>query len=67
MDIYLLGNRAVMIVELPDSIDFDEAMARLATLPRQQEWENYVAKYQQCDPDSTSSGKWKRMNKIFKL
>lgn len=67
MDIYLLGNRAVMIVELPDGIDFDEAMAKLATLPRQQEWENYVAKYQQCDPDSTSSGKWKRMNRIFEL
>lgn len=67
MDIYLLGNRAVMIVELPDGIDFDESMARLATLPRQQEWENFVAKYQKCDPDCTSSGKWKRMTRIFKL
>lgn len=67
MDIYLLGNRAVMIVELPDGIDFDGAMARLATLPRQQEWENFVAKYQQCDPGSTSDAKWRRMTRIFSL
>lgn len=67
MDIYLLGNRVVMIVELPDDIDFDKAMAKLATLPRQQEWEEYVAKYQQCDPGSTSAGKWKRMTKVFGL
>jgi L-rhamnose mutarotase len=67
MDIYLHGNRAVMIVDMPDDIDFDTAMTQLATLPRQQEWENFVGRYQKCEPGSTSAGKWKRMTQIFEL
>lgn len=67
MDIYLLGNFAVMIIEIGDDIDVDDAMSRLATFPRQEEWERYVSKFQQCLPDDTSAGKWKQMEKIFSL
>ena len=67
MDIYLHCNRAVMIVEMPDNIDFDTAMSRLAVLPRQQEWEEYVARFQECAPMSTSSEKWKMMERMFYL
>lgn len=67
MDIYRLGTRLVMIVELPDDVDFDSAMATLATLPRQQEWEEHVAQYQRCAPGSTSAGKWQRMEQFFAL
>ena len=67
MDIYLLDGRLVMIVETPLDFDWDEAMARLATLPRQQEWEAYVAQFQQCDASATSNEKWKMMNRIFHL
>lgn len=67
MDIYLLGNRMVMLLEMPDDIDFDTAMQKLATLPRQAEWEDYVGRYQQCLPGSTSAGKWKKMTQIFSL
>lgn len=67
MDIYLHGNLAVMIMELPDDIDVDEAMSRLATLPRQAEWEEYVSRFQQCLPGDTSDEKWKVMEKIFSL
>lgn len=67
MDIYLLGNLAVMIIEIPDDIDLDEAMGRLAGLPRQAEWEEYVARFQQCLPGDTSADKWKRMTKVFSL
>lgn len=67
MDIYLLGNLAVMIMEIGDDIDVDDAMSRLATLPRQEEWERYVSKFQQCLPDDTSAGKWKQMERIFRL
>lgn len=56
-----------MIVEMPDGIDFDTAMERLAGLPSQQEWEEFVGKYQECEPESTSAGKWKRMTQIFEL
>lgn len=67
MDIYLLGNLAVMIMEIGDDIDVDEAMARLATLPRQEEWERYVSEFQQCLPDDNSAEKWKQMECIFRL
>lgn len=67
MDLYLYGYTAVMIVELPADVDFDEAMWRLAALPRQSEWEAHVAPYQKCDPAATSAGKWHRMEQIFAL
>ena len=46
MEIYLLGNRLFMIVETPVDFDWDASMARLATLPRQQEWEDYMSIFQ---------------------
>ena len=67
MDIYLLDGRLVMIVETPMDFQWDEAMARLATLPRQQEWEEFVAQFQQCDAQATSDEKWKMMERIFHL
>ncbi len=67
MDIFLLGNRLMMILEMPENVDRDEAMAQLATLPRQAEWEAHVAKFQQCDPTATSDGKWQLMTQIFAL
>lgn len=67
MEIYILGTRLFMIVETPLDFDWDTAMARLATLPRQQEWEEYMAKFQDCDPSSTSDEKWKMMDRMFHL
>ena len=67
MEIYILGNRLFMIVETPDDFNWDEAMARLATLPRQQEWEQYVAHFQQCSADATSAEKWQMMERMFYL
>lgn len=67
MEIYLNGNLAVMVMELPDNVNMDEAMSRLATLPRQAEWEECVSKFHQCLLEDTSAEKWKVMDKIFTL
>lgn len=67
MDIYLLGNLLVMIIEASDDVDLDEAFSMLAGMPRQQEWEEFVARFQNCDPGSSSAAKWKPMTKIFSL
>jgi len=67
MEIYLLGNRLFMIVDTPLDFDWDDAIQRLATLPRQQEWEDYVAMFQDCPPGSTSASKWQPMERIFHL
>lgn len=67
MEIYLLGCQAVMVMEAPDGLDVDKAMSLLATLPRQAEWERYVAEFQQCRPGDTSAEKWKTLEKVFEL
>ncbi len=67
MDIYLAGRRAFMIVETPLDFDWEEAMARLSTLPRQQEWEDYMSVFQAAGPGQTSAEKWKPMERVFHL
>lgn len=67
MEIYIRGTRLFMIVETPPDFDWDTAMARLATLPRQQEWEDYMAVFQQAEPGASSAEKWKPMERMFRL
>ena len=67
MQIFILGTRLVMIVETPVDFNWDCAMARLATLPRQQEWEDYMAIFQQCAEGATSDEKWQMMERMFYL
>ena len=67
LEIYILGTRLFMIVETPPDFDWDVAMAKLDTLPRQAEWEAYVSMFQQCRPGSTSSEKWQMMDRMFYL
>ena len=67
MQIFILGTRLVMIVETPVDFEWDLAMARLATLPRQQEWEDYMAIFQQCAEGATSDEKWQMMERMFYL
>lgn len=67
MEIYILGSTLFMIVETPLDFNWDEAMDKLSRLPRQQEWEDYVARFQECAPSSTSSEKWKMMERMFYL
>lgn len=67
MEIYLLGNKLFMILETPVDFNWDAAFAKLNTLPRQQEWEDFMAVFQQTDSGAGSSDKWKLMERIFQL
>jgi L-rhamnose mutarotase len=67
MEIYLLGTRLFMIVETPLDFDWDTAMARLGTLPRQAEWEDYMAEFQLVKAGMSSAEKWQMMDRIFHL
>lgn len=67
MEIYIHRSKLFMIVETPLNFDWDKAMAKLATLPRQAEWEEYVAKFQQCAEGATSDEKWQMMERMFYL
>lgn len=67
MEIYLCGNRLFMIVETPLDFDWDTAFSRLAGLPRQAEWEEYMSVFQQADPNASSAEKWQLMERMFHL
>ena len=67
MEIYILGNTLVMIVDAPADFNWDEAMNRLATLPRQAEWEAFVSQFQGCSAEATSNEKWQMMDRMFRL
>lgn len=67
MEIYLVDTRLFMIVETPIDFDWNSAMARLATLPRQQEWEDYMSKFQQAATGTSSNEKWRMMERIFHI
>lgn len=67
MQIYRLGTRLFMIIEAGPEFDFDRDMARLAAMPRQEEWENFVSRFQAPGPGGTSAEKWQRMERIFSL
>lgn len=67
MEIYIVGNRLFMIMETPLDFDWDDAMSRLATLPRQQEWEDYMSVFQQAEPGKEATEKWQLMERMFTL
>ena len=63
----ILGTKVVMIVDTPEDFDWQKAMDKLATLPRQAEWEAFVAKLQGCRADARSDEKWQMMERMFHL
>lgn len=67
MEIYILDTRLFMIVETALDFDWDTAMERLSTLPRQQEWEDYMSVFQLAEPGATSTQKWQPMERMFHL
>lgn len=67
LEIYLLGTRMFMILEVNSGFSF-EANAKSGTAdPKVQEWEKLMWKYQQPLPQAQPGEKWLLMEKIFKL
>lgn len=67
MEIFLNGSTLFMIIDTVEPFDREAAFARLATLPRQTEWEAFVARFQECPEGSTSGEKWQEAERIFRL
>ena len=67
MEIYLLGTRLFMIIDATPKFNFEKDMEKLSTLPRQQEWEAFVSRFQRSSPDQKSNEKWQLMDCIFQL
>jgi L-rhamnose mutarotase len=67
MEIYRVGTRLFMVIEAVPDFDFGRDMKRLGSLPRQEEWEAFVSKFQQPLPGSAPGQKWVPLERIFKL
>ncbi|UCC98990.1 MAG: L-rhamnose mutarotase [Phycisphaerales bacterium] len=67
MEIYISGATLFMIMDTKGDFDHEQAMARLATLPRQAEWEALVSKYQKTQADASAKEKWRLVERIYKM
>jgi L-rhamnose mutarotase len=67
MEIYLLGTRMFMIMEVADGFSFDAKVKADLANPKVREWEEVMWKFQQPLPNSKPGEKWLPMEKIFEL
>lgn len=67
LEIYRVGNRMFMIMEVNDTFSFEAKAAADASNPKVQEWEELMWKYQQALPFAKPGEKWVQMKKIFQL
>ena len=67
MEIYLLGRRLFMIMEVSDRFSFEEKARADRSNPKVQEWEKLMWKFQQPLPQAQPGEKWVLMERIFKL
>ena len=65
MEIYILGTRLVMICEGPEDLNWDEAMQKMASGPRQAQWEAFMSIFQKCGQNERGDEKWKMMERMF--
>ncbi len=67
MEIYRVGNRMFMIMEVDDTFSFERKAAMDAANEKVQEWEQLMWKFQQSMPFAKNGEKWMLMNLIFAL
>jgi len=67
MEIYLLGTRLFMIMEVKAEFSFEEKTRTDRSKPKVQEWEKLMWKFQQPLPQARSGEKWLLMERIFRL
>ena len=67
LEIYLLGTRLFMIIEVNDSFSFAAKAEADRGNPKVQEWETLMWKFQTPLPQAKPGEKWILMERIFKL
>ena len=67
MEIYLLGTRMFMIMEVTKDFSFEAKAEADRRNPKVQEWENLMWRFQKALPEAKPGEKWMRMERIFKL
>ena len=67
MEIYLLGTRLFMILEVRPEFSFEAKAQADRSNPKVQEWEALMWKFQKPLAQAKAGEKWVRMERIFKL
>lgn len=67
LEIYLLGTRMFMVMEVNDQFSFEAKAKADRQNPRVREWEELMWKFQEPLPEAKPDEKWLLMEKIFKL
>jgi L-rhamnose mutarotase len=67
MEIYLLGTRMFMIMEVSEKFSFSGKAEADRGNPKVQEWEKLMWKFQQPLPQAKAGEKWLLMEQVFKL
>jgi L-rhamnose mutarotase len=67
MEIYLLGTRIFMIMEVNEKFSFEAKAKADRENAKVREWEDLMWKFQQPLPEAKPGEKWLFMEKIFKL
>lgn len=67
MQIYRLGTRLFMIMEVKDDFSFEKKAEADQSNEKVQEWETLMWKYQQPLEEAVNGEKWMLLNKIFDL
>lgn len=67
MEIYLLGARLFMIMDVDENFSFEAKEAADRSNPKVQEWENLMCEFQQPLPKAAPGQKWVLMERIFTL
>jgi L-rhamnose mutarotase len=67
LEIYLLGTRMFMIMEVNDQFSFEQKTKADNENRKVREWEQLMWKYQQALPQAGPGEKWLLMERIFKL
>lgn len=67
MEIFRVGNRLMMMMEVNESFDFAAKAAADAANTTVQEWETLMWNFQQPLPFAAEGEKWMLMKKIFSL
>ena len=67
MEIYLLGTRMFMVMEVNEQFSFEAKTKADRENPKVREWEELMWKFQEPLPNAQPGEKWLLMERIFKL
>lgn len=67
MEIYLYGNRMFLIMETTMDFDLEKDFERMGQLPGQEEWADFVLKFQQSVPGAPEGSSWQLMDRVYNL